>query len=155
MRAWVLRVARADEVARPLHSEAGLRSIELQMAPPRVLIVDDEPLIRWCLAESLSMQGCDVLEAATVAEARKGLRQGVAVVVLDVKLPDGDGIALLEELRSSGSPYAGVPVIIMTAHGDSRVAAAARTAGAQDYVAKPFDVAALTARAIELACAAE
>ncbi len=118
------------------------------MPPPRVLIVDDEPLIRWCLAESLTMQGCEVTEAGTVEEARAGLASEVDALLLDVKLPDGDGISLLRQLRAGGAE---LPIVIMTAHGDGELARVALSQGAQAFVAKPFDVAEVTAAVLELA----
>jgi DNA-binding NtrC family response regulator len=79
--------------------------------PPTVLIVDDEELVRWSLRERLLERGFRVLVAGTLAVAREHLSAGgIDVALLDLRLPDGEGLALLDE---PGSPAA---AILMTAH---------------------------------------
>lgn len=102
-----------------------------------VLVVDDEYLIRWSVGERLRQEGIVVLEAATGAEARRQLGPDVAVVVLDVKLPDADGMQLLAEFSAS---HPGVAVIMITAHGREDMAEVAMELGAVGYLRKPFDV---------------
>ena len=109
----------------------------------RVLIVDDEPQIRRFLGIGLRAQGYEVLEAAT---ARAGLEAvalgGVELVVLDLGLPDLDGIDALRELRA----WSVVPVIVLSARAAETQVVAALDAGANDYVTKPFGVQELFAR---------
>ena len=110
------------------------------MPTPFVLVVDDEPLIRWSLAEGLTEHGYVVRLAGTAAEARTELAsfaQDPVVVVLDLRLPDMADLSLLREIRGR-RPDA--PVIVMTAHATAEDARQARAMGAADFVGKPFDV---------------
>jgi two-component system nitrogen regulation response regulator GlnG len=114
-----------------------------------ILIVDDEPAIGWSLKELLTDQGHDVALAASVDEAVAACsRRPPDAILLDVRLPGRDGIAAIPDLRAL-APRA--PVIVMTAFGDLDTAVRAITAGAFDYLVKPFDlekVAAVVARAL-------
>jgi DNA-binding NtrC family response regulator len=108
--------------------------------PLRVLIVDDEMLIRWALSEMLSDHGHSVVQADTGAAALKALRDAPApmdVVLLDLRLPDSDGLGLLKSIRQQ-SP--GSAVVMMTAHGSPETATGARALGAYEVMAKPFDL---------------
>jgi DNA-binding NtrC family response regulator len=119
------------------------------MAGRRVLVLDDERLVRWSLSERLRADGMEPVQAATVAEAMDLAARGVDAAILDYHLPDGDGIAVLRLLRQ-GDPE--LPVIMLTANTEVDVVVAAVKAGASDYVAKPFevhDVALRLTRAIE------
>jgi DNA-binding NtrC family response regulator len=71
------------------------------MRPVTIPVVDDEQLIRWSQASRLPDEGYRVLEAATAAEAIKRYREGVHLVVLDYKLPDGDGLDVLKQINST------------------------------------------------------
>ena len=107
--------------------------------PARVLIVDDEALIRWALAESLRAGGFEALEAETVDEAYALIARGdrIDAALIDLRLPDGSGLHVLDRLRA-GQPAC--RSFLMTAYGapESREAAAAR--GAMAVVSKPFDL---------------
>src|SRR5688500_16457308 len=103
----------------------------------RVLVLDDERLVRWSLAERLRADGLEPLQAASVAEALDLAAKGVDAAILDFKLPDGDGLSVLRKLRHADPD---VPVIMLTAHTDVDLVVEAVKAGAADYVAKPFDV---------------
>jgi DNA-binding NtrC family response regulator len=104
--------------------------------PPTVLVVDDESLVRWSLTERLSADGLRVLEAGT---AREALEQadGVDLVLLDYKLPDSDGLAVLAELKERDRD---LPVILLTAHSSVELAVQAMKAGAYHYANKPFNL---------------
>jgi len=107
------------------------------MAP--ILVVDDESLIRWSLAESLTAVGFTVLEAASGREALACLdrRDDISVVLLDLKLPDSTDLNLLRLLRRLAPNSR---VILMTAHGSADVLEEALRAGAFRAVGKPFDL---------------
>jgi DNA-binding NtrC family response regulator len=109
-------------------------------APLRVLVVDDELLIRWALSEILSDQGHSVTQADTGAAALRALDRAdepMDVVLLDLRLPDSDGLGLLQAIRRQ-SP--GSAVVMMTAHGTQDIQTGARALGAYDVLAKPFDL---------------
>jgi two-component system KDP operon response regulator KdpE len=117
-------------------------------AAPLVLIVDDEPAIRRLLRTSLAAQGYRTLEAASGAEALAALgvpgegREAADVVLLDLGLPDIDGLDVIRRLRAV-SP---VPIVVLTSREDERTKVAALDLGADDYVTKPFGMAELMAR---------
>jgi DNA-binding NtrC family response regulator len=102
----------------------------------RVLLVDDEPNLRRILGAILLPEGYEVSEAGSVAEARRAFAAGAwDVIVLDQKLPDGDGTTLLAEMRAADPA---VPVLVLTAFATVELAVAAMRAGAFDVIAKPF-----------------
>lgn len=107
------------------------------------LIIEDEPAIRRFLRATLAANGYAVLEAAT-AHAGLTLARGEKpdVVVLDLGLPDGDGLDLLKTLRESST----VPVLVLSARDAEQAKVAALDAGADDYVTKPFGAEELMAR---------
>jgi DNA-binding NtrC family response regulator len=107
------------------------------MPSRRILIVDDERLVRWSLSERLRANGMQAVEAGTTAEALDQAAKGVDAVILDYKLPDGDGLAVLRRLRHADPD---LPVVMLTAHTDVGIIVDAMKAGASDYVTKPFDV---------------
>lgn len=107
-----------------------------------VLIVEDEKTIREGLVRAVGRAGHQAVGAATLAEARGALSQAIDCVLLDIRLPDGDGLELLAQIRQS---HPRLPVIMATAYGDSDRTIAAMRAGAFEYVTKPFDLAALLA----------
>ncbi|MGM0575342.1 MAG: response regulator [Myxococcota bacterium] len=117
------------------------------MEPPRVLVVDDEQLILWSLAECLGDAGFEVRQADCGAGAREQFGDGLSLVFLDLRLPDTDGVSLLREFRAA-SPN--LPVVLMTAHHTPEVVEAAREAGVVQIVDKPFDVTAMVALAQEI-----
>ncbi|HEX7779748.1 MAG TPA: response regulator, partial [Vicinamibacterales bacterium] len=107
------------------------------MASRRVLVVDDEPLIRWSLTERLRGDGHEVLEAESAAEALEKAASGVDLVLLDYKLPDEDGLSVLRKIREIDPDAL---VIMLTAHKGVETVVVAMKAGAFDYATKPFDL---------------
>jgi len=103
----------------------------------RVLILDDDDLIRDVLGQRLEARGFDVVTAATLAEARERVADETPdVALLDVQLPDGESTdSLLPELVEDD-----VPCILITAHGTVTSAVQALRSGASDYIEKPFSV---------------
>ncbi|GCD54306.1 response regulator [Acetobacter pasteurianus] len=114
------------------------------MSDPSVLIVDDEPAIRRLLRTSLVSQSWRVTEARTGTMALNMAMEVVPdIVVLDLGLPDMDGVDVLRCLRSA---HPTLPVVILSVRDDERGKVAALEAGADDYVTKPFSMAELVAR---------
>jgi DNA-binding response OmpR family regulator len=121
-----------------------------EVAPAKVVIVDDSLTVRMDLAEAFSEAGFATAVCATVAAAREELaRGGVAFVVLDVLLPDGDGIELLAEIRTSPAT-ATVPVLLLSSEAEVRDRLRGLQTGADEYVAKPYEASYIIARAAEL-----
>jgi two-component system response regulator AtoC len=107
---------------------------------PRVLVVDDERLLRWSLAEMLADGGYQVLEAQNGRDARAAFADDehpIDVMLVDLKLPDVDGLQLVREARRRCLTC---PILIMTAYGAADTLEAAVAAGAHGVIAKPFDL---------------
>ena len=108
-----------------------------------VLIVEDDPAIRSLLQASLSVEGFVVQTAVSVAEARAlVLHARPDLIVLDLGLPDGDGLELVQEVRRHSS----LPIIVVSARHLEAQKILLLDAGADDYLAKPFSVGELLAR---------
>ena len=107
------------------------------MRPATVLVVDDEQLIRWSLTSRLQDEGYRVLEAETAAEALKRFRDGVDLVLLDYKLPDGDGLDVLRQVKTADPD---ILVILLTGHSSVETAVEAMQQGAYHYANKPFNL---------------
>jgi two-component system KDP operon response regulator KdpE len=111
---------------------------------PVVLVIEDEPPIRRFLRPTLTSQGYRLVEAET---AEDGLLQAATrqpdLVILDLGLPDLDGLEVIRRLRE----WTAIPIIVLSARGAEADKVAALDAGATDYVAKPFAVGELLARA--------
>jgi two-component system KDP operon response regulator KdpE len=109
-----------------------------------VLVVDDEPAIRRFLRTSLDSQGFDVIEAADAKAALAQMpRSSIDVLVLDLGLPDMDGLDVIKALREQGSS---VPIIVLSSRSDELAKVRALDLGADDYVTKPFGMDEMLAR---------
>jgi two-component system KDP operon response regulator KdpE len=113
------------------------------MSEPVVILVEDEKQIRRFVRTALESEGCLVFEAETAA---RGLTEAGTrkpdLVVLDLGLPDKDGVEFIRDLRS----WSSVPVIVLSARSKEQDKIAALDAGADDYLTKPFGVGELLAR---------
>jgi two-component system, OmpR family, KDP operon response regulator KdpE len=115
----------------------------MNAGPSRVLVIDDEPQIRRFLRIALQAQGYTLVEASGVAEGLARCADSAPdVIILDLGLPDGDGLDLLTELRG----WSRVPVLVLSVRAGEEEKVAALDRGANDYVTKPFGVAELLAR---------
>ena len=111
------------------------------MTAPRILVVDDEKLIRWSLGERLTRSGYDVAAAESGEEALDKLRGGPAdVMLLDVRLPGIDG---LDTLRRALAMQPELIVLMMSAHSTVDIAVEGMRRGAIDFLVKPFALGAL------------
>jgi two-component system, NtrC family, nitrogen regulation response regulator NtrX len=112
------------------------------MSAPRILVVDDESDIRSTLREVLGDEGYEVDVAADAAQARAArARHEPDLVLLDIWMPDTDGITLLREWSSHGA--LSTPVVMMSGHGTVETAVEATRLGASDFVEKPLSLAKL------------
>jgi len=119
------------------------------MQPPTILVVDDEQLIRWSLNDRLTHEGYTVVEAGTVKAALERHAEGVDLVLLDYRLPDGDGLTALKAIKAREPDTV---VILLTAYSTIDTAVEAMKAGAYHYANKPFnldDIVLLVEKALE------
>ncbi|MBI3945841.1 MAG: response regulator transcription factor [Armatimonadetes bacterium] len=113
------------------------------MPGERILVVDDEPQIRRALRSGLAARGYQVLLAATGEEALDlAASRPVDLVILDLGLPDMEGVEVCRQLRE----WSSVPVIVLSVRAGDRDKVAALDSGADDYLTKPFSMAELLAR---------
>jgi two-component system KDP operon response regulator KdpE len=113
------------------------------MTEPTVVIIEDERQIRRFVRDALEGEGCRVYEAETAAQgAAEAAARKPDLVILDLGLPDRDGIEIIRDLRG----WSDMPVIILSARSDETDKIEALDAGADDYLTKPFSVGELLAR---------
>jgi two-component system KDP operon response regulator KdpE len=115
----------------------------MSAAPVKVLVVDDEPPIRKLLRMGLRSQGYEIMEASNGEAALQNLAQSPDVIILDLGLPDTQGLDLLREIRARKES---VPIVVLSSRGDEAGKVEALDLGADDYVTKPFGLDELLAR---------
>jgi len=115
---------------------------ESVLASHWVLIVDDEPLIRWSLRAHLEQAGYAVVDAETGRQALDRVGEQIGLALVDLRLPDTDGLQLILEIKRM---LPDCRIILMTAYGSPEVAKEARKSGAYEVLDKPFDLKHLTA----------
>ena len=108
-----------------------------------LLLVEDDPVLRDGLTELFSRDGYQVVPAGSVREARERLGDAVEIVVMDVGLPDGDGVSLCREWRAAGETR---PILFLTARGEEFDVVRGLDSGGNDYVTKPFRMQELLSR---------
>jgi two-component system KDP operon response regulator KdpE len=115
----------------------------MNVAPLKVLVIDDEPPIRKLLRMGLTTQNYQILEAPNGKAALELLKQGPDLVILDLGLPDFEGHELLRVIRARNES---VPIVVLSSRGDEAGKVKALDLGADDYVTKPFGMDELLAR---------
>ncbi len=110
---------------------------------PRILVIEDDPRTRQLLLQGLPPMGVEVHVEAQLAHGRNALALGFDLVILDLGLPDGEGLDLCREIRGS---HKDVPILILSAHGTPEERVRGLDLGADDYLVKPFHLRELQAR---------
>lgn len=111
---------------------------------PTILIVEDDPAMRMGLQDNLEIEGYRVISTLTLHEGREAaLKKNPDLILLDLMLPDGNGIELCRELRAHGFPQS---IIMLTAKGEEMDKVLGLEMGADDYMVKPFSLRELLAR---------
>ncbi len=110
---------------------------------PVLLLIEDDAVLRGGLRELFTREGYRVIEAGSVREARQKKDETVRVIVLDVGLPDGDGVSLCREWRSQGETR---PILFLTAKDEEFDVVRGLDSGGNDYVTKPFRMQELLSR---------
>ncbi len=108
-----------------------------------ILLVEDDAVLRDGLTELFCREGYQVIPSGSVREAREKLNENVNAVVMDVGLPDGDGVSLCREWRENGETR---PVLFLTARGEEFDVVRGLDSGGNDYVTKPFRMQELLSR---------
>src|SRR6185295_13907254 len=125
----------ARSAARSKREES--RTTTMRAVSGRVLVIDDDASLRFALEAVLGDAGLTVDSHASGASGLQAFEaHGADAVLTDLAMPEMNGLQVLERLRALD---AGVPVLMLTAHGSERVAVAAMKGGAYDYMPKPFD----------------
>lgn len=108
-----------------------------------IMLLEDDEALRGALGELFEREGYDVVTAGSLREARAAMNAQIDLAVMDVSLPDGDGVSLCREWRKSGLE---TPVLFLTARDDEVDVVRGLDAGAGDYVTKPFRMQELLSR---------
>ncbi len=121
-----------------MQSKAERNADRKDYADFRILLVEDDAIMRMSLEDRLHLEGIPTTAVGDVASARNDLKRGdIDLVITDIRLPDGTGHELFETITTR---FPGTPVILMTAFGDIADAVNLVKAGALDYLTKPFDI---------------
>ena len=121
-----------------MQNEPDLDSGKGDFSDYRVLLVEDDEIMRLSLEDRLRLENIPVHAVGDLSSARKKLEKGeIDLVITDIRLPDGTGIELFGDISNH---FPGIPVILMTAFGDIADAVTLVQAGALDYLTKPFDI---------------
>jgi len=115
----------------------------MSAAPLKVLVIDDEPPIRKLLRMGLETQGYQTIDASNAKVALELMSDKPDLVILDLGLPDMQGLELLRQIRAQRGD---LPVVVLSSRGDEVAKVAALDQGADDYVTKPFGMEELLAR---------
>ena len=115
----------------------------MSAAPLKILVIDDEPPIRKLLRMGLTTQGYEISEAQMEKQSLELLAQKPDLVILDLGLPDMEGLELLRMIRARNES---VPIVVLSSRGDEAGKVQALDLGADDYVTKPFGMDELLAR---------
>ena len=115
----------------------------MSAAPLKVLVIDDEPPIRKLLRMGLESQGYQTMDASNAKAALELMSDKPDLVILDLGLPDMEGLELLRQIRARRED---LPVVVLSSRGDETAKVAALDQGADDYVTKPFGMEELLAR---------
>jgi two-component system, OmpR family, KDP operon response regulator KdpE len=115
----------------------------MSAAPLKVLVIDDEPPIRKLLRMGLETQGYQTMDASNAKTALELMSDKPDLVILDLGLPDMEGLELLRQIRARRED---LPVVVLSSRGDEAAKVAALDQGADDYVTKPFGMEELLAR---------
>jgi len=112
--------------------------------PAAILVIEDDPAMIAGLKDNLEIEGYRIMTATNVRQGRVAALQGKPdLIVLDLMLPDGDGVSLCRELRAQGLQQ---PIIMLTARGEEMDKVLGFESGADDYIVKPFGLRELLAR---------
>lgn len=107
------------------------------MITPKVIIIEDDPVLRASIEQTLELEGFDTISTGSFTQARRSIRSNFRGVILsDIKMPDHDGF---EVLKFAHSKDPDLPVVLLTAHSDVPTAMRAVRDGAYDYLEKPCD----------------
>ena len=132
-------------MGRPGTAAAGLSSF-LGMTGARILLVEDDPAIARSIVFALERDGLKVTHSLLLADARQQLAVGAPeLIILDVGLPDGNGLDFCRALRANPA-HTGLPILMLSAHGEEIDRVLGLELGADDYVTKPFSPRELLAR---------
>lgn len=109
-----------------------------------ILVVEDDPTIRLLVKKALEHHGANIQEASNAKSGRElALSSGLDIIILDLRLPDGNGYDICESIRANGVK---TPVLILSADHDTDIKVRNLNAGADDYLTKPFSIEELLAR---------
>jgi DNA-binding response OmpR family regulator len=119
----------------------------MDLEPATILIIEDHVLTRRFVADNLGADGYELLEAATLAEATAAIEQSFPdLVLLDLGLPDGDGLELIDRVRAGMAFDPDLPLLVLSGRGGELDRLRGLRRGADDYVVKPFSYQELQAR---------